>query len=197
MNASVMATEISFVTEGAKYLFFFERLCFCCFIFFYLHSHSKDLNGWHLCISFESQHFSCPAVYSFRSHQKPSCSFLDSFLKTFPFLFSHFQMPTWPYYGNQNPGNDSQRQISSVCAKLCPILCESMDCSPPGSLSRGFSKLEYCSGLPCPTPGDLHDLGIKCTSPEAPASQADSLPLSHGGSPKGRLRFLSAVVEQQ
>ena len=34
MKASVMATEISFVTEGAKYLFFFERLCFCCFIFF-------------------------------------------------------------------------------------------------------------------------------------------------------------------
>lgn len=68
MKASVTATEISFVTEGAKYLFFFERLCFCCFIFFYLHSHSKDLNGWHFCISFGSQSFSCPAVYNSRSH---------------------------------------------------------------------------------------------------------------------------------
>ena len=62
-------------------------------------------------------------------------------------------------------------------------------------LSIGFSKQEYQRGFPCPTPGDLPELGIEPMSPEAPALQADSLPLSHGESPKGRLRFLSIVVE--
>ena len=33
--------------------------------------------------------------------------------------------------------------------------------SPP----MGFSKQEYWSGLPFPTPGDLSDLGIKLASP--------------------------------
>ena len=36
-----------------------------------------------------------------------------------------------------------------------------------------FSRQEYWSGLPCPSPGDLPDPGIK---PSSPAWQADSLP---------------------
>ena len=39
--------------------------------------------------------------------------------------------------------------------------------------SMGFSRQEYCSGLPCPSPGDLPDPGIE---PGSPALQADSLP---------------------
>ena len=31
-------------------------------------------------------------------------------------------------------------------------------------LSMGLSRQEYCSGLPCPPPGDLLDSGIKPTS---------------------------------
>ena len=38
-------------------------------------------------------------------------------------------------------------------------------------LSVGFSRQEYWSGLPCPPPGDLPNLGIKSRSP---ALQADS-----------------------
>ena len=53
-------------------------------------------------------------------------------------------------------------------------------CQAP--LSRGFSRQEYWSGLPFPSPGDLPDLGIKPTSP---ALQVDSLPLSHQGSYPG------------
>ena len=41
----------------------------------------------------------------------------------------------------------------------------------------GFSRQEYWSGLPCPSPGDLPDPGIEPVSPVAPALQADSLPL--------------------
>ena len=50
-------------------------------------------------------------------------------------------------------------------------------CQAP--LSMGFSRREYCSGLPFPPP-DLPDPGIESRSP---ALQADSLPLSHQGSP--------------
>ena len=39
-------------------------------------------------------------------------------------------------------------------------------------LSTEFSRQEYWSGLPFPTPGDLLDPGIK---PGSPALQADSL----------------------
>ena len=45
--------------------------------------------------------------------------------------------------------------------QLCPTLCDPMDCSPPGSSVHGFSRQEYWSGLPCPSPGDLSDSGIE------------------------------------
>ena len=41
------------------------------------------------------------------------------------------------------------------------------------SLSMGFSRQEYWSGLPFPSPGDLPNPGIK---PGSPALQADTLP---------------------
>ena len=41
------------------------------------------------------------------------------------------------------------------------------------SLSMGFFKQEYWSGLPFPSPGDLPNGGIE---PRSPALQADSLP---------------------
>ena len=47
------------------------------------------------------------------------------------------------------------------------------------SLSMKFSRQEYWSGLPFPSPGDLPDPGIEAGSP---ALQADSLHLSHWGS---------------
>ena len=40
------------------------------------------------------------------------------------------------------------------------------------TLSMGFSRQEYWSGLPFPSPGDLPDPGIK---PRSPALQADAL----------------------
>ena len=46
-------------------------------------------------------------------------------------------------------------------------------------LSVGFSRQEYWSGLPFPSPGDLPDPGIK---PGSPTLQVDSLLLSHWGS---------------
>ena len=48
------------------------------------------------------------------------------------------------------------------------------------TLSMGFSRQEYRSVWPCPSPGDLPNPGIK---PVSPTVQEDSLPLSHLGSP--------------
>ena len=51
----------------------------------------------------------------------------------------------------------------------------------PGRLqSMGFSRQEYWSGLPFPSPGDLPDLGIE---PGSPALEADTLPTEPPGKP--------------
>ena len=47
-------------------------------------------------------------------------------------------------------------------------------------LSMGFSRQEYWSGLPCPSPGDLSNPGIELRSP---ALQVDSLPSEPPGKP--------------
>ena len=51
-------------------------------------------------------------------------------------------------------------------------------CQAP--LSMGFSRQEYWSELPFPSPGDLPNPEIE---PVSPAGQAGSLPLSHLTSP--------------
>ena len=50
-------------------------------------------------------------------------------------------------------------------------------------LSMGFPRQEYWSGLLFPSPRDLPNPVIKSESPVSHALQADSLPLSHMGSP--------------
>ena len=52
-----------------------------------------------------------------------------------------------------------------LVAKSCPTLCDAMDCSPPGALSVGFSRQEYWSGLPFPSPGDLPGSETEPVSP--------------------------------
>ena len=58
--------------------------------------------------------------------------------------------------------------------QLCLTFCDPMDgtiiCQTP--LSMGFSRQEYWSGLPFPSPGKLPNPGIE---PWSPALQADCL----------------------
>ena len=61
-----------------------------------------------------------------------------------------------------------------VCSvvQLCPTLWtfyDPVDCSPSDSLSMGFSRQEYWSGLPFPAPGDLPHPGIKPVILSSPA----------------------------
>ena len=60
-----------------------------------------------------------------------------------------------------------------LVTKSCPTLTTPWTEACQAPLSMGFSRQEYCSGLPLPSPGDLPDPGIETASP---ALQADSLP---------------------
>ena len=59
-------------------------------------------------------------------------------------------------------------------------LCDSMDCSLPGSSVRGIFQARVLSGVPFPSPGDIPDPGIE---PRSPALQADTLPSKPPGKP--------------
>ena len=56
-------------------------------------------------------------------------------------------------------------ESESEVAQSCPTLCDPMDCSLQAPRSMGFSRQEYWSGLPFPSPGDLPHPGIETGSP--------------------------------
>ena len=49
--------------------------------------------------------------------------------------------------------------MSVVSAQLCLTLCDRMDYSPPAPVSMEFSRQEYWSGLPFPSPEILPTKG--------------------------------------
>ena len=56
--------------------------------------------------------------------------------------------------------------VWSEVAQSCPTLCNPMDSSlHQAPASMGFSRQEYWSGLPFPSPGNLPDPGIEPRSP--------------------------------
>ena len=60
-----------------------------------------------------------------------------------------------------------------LITQLCPTFCDPMTVARQVPLSMEFSRQEYWSGLPFPSPGDLPH---PRTEPWSPALQADSLP---------------------
>ena len=58
-----------------------------------------------------------------------------------------------------------------------------------GPPSMGFSRQEYWSGLPFPSPGDLPDPGIK---PSSPTLQADSLLSEPPGNPSIYIKTMNS-----
>ena len=63
--------------------------------------------------------------------------------------------------------------MRSEVAQSYPTLCDPVNCvAHQAPLSMGFSRQEYWSGLPFPSPEDLPNPGIK---PRSPALQADTL----------------------
>ena len=62
--------------------------------------------------------------------------------------------------------------VCMLVTQSCLTLYDPLDYGPTSFLSTEFSRQEYCSGFPFPSPGDLLDPEIE---PESPALKADSL----------------------
>ena len=67
-----------------------------------------------------------------------------------------------------------------LVARSCPVLATPWTVACQAPLSVRFSRQEYWSGLPFPSPGDLPHPGIE---PRSPALQVDSLPSEPPGKP--------------
>ena len=63
--------------------------------------------------------------------------------------------------------------FDGLVAKSCLTLSTPWTVGHQAPLSMGFSRQEYWSGFPFPSPGNFPNPGIK---PGSPALQADSLP---------------------
>ena len=66
------------------------------------------------------------------------------------------------------PESESESEVTQSCSTLWTP----WTVAHQAPLSMGFSRQEYWSGLPFPSPGDLPNPGIK---PRSPALQADTL----------------------
>ena len=64
----------------------------------------------------------------------------------------------------------------SEVAQSCPNLVTTWTVAHQAPPSMGFSRQEYWSGLPFPSPGDLPNPGIEPGSPGSPKLQVDALP---------------------
>ena len=81
--------------------------------------------------------------------------------------------------------------VMCLLAQSCLTLCNPMDCTAcQASLSMEFSRQEYWSVLPFPSPGDLSDPGIKLISS---ALQVDSLSSEPSGSPNVNILILKCT----
>ena len=70
----------------------------------------------------------------------------------------------------------------SLVTKLCLTLATPWTVACQAPLSMGFSRQDYWSGLPFPSPDDLLDPGIKHRSPTL---EADALTSEPPGKPLG------------
>ena len=71
-------------------------------------------------------------------------------------------------------------KVKVLVTQSCLTLCDSMEVAHQAPLSMEFSRQEYFSGLPFPSPGNLPNPGIK---PGSPAFQADTLTSEPPGKP--------------
>ena len=70
---------------------------------------------------------------------------------------------SWVFTGRTDSESESE------VAQSCPTLCDLWTVADQSPLSMGFSRQEYWSGLPFPSPGDLPDPGIELVSLASPA----------------------------
>ena len=97
---------------------------------------------------------------------------------------------------------DMTNQLSTTTQRKCQafspvqLFTTSWTVAHQAPLSIEFSRQEYWSGLPFPSPGDLPNLGTELGSP---ALQADSLPSEPPGKPQHSIpsKYLDSCQEQK
>ena len=75
----------------------------------------------------------------------------------------------------------ADRESESEVAQSCPTLCNPWTVAHRAPPSMVFSRQEYWSGLPFPSPGDRPNPGIE---PRSPTLQADALTSAPPGKPR-------------
>ena len=122
------------------------------------------------------------------SYLMPQPLFLSpvgNFLRTLPRggLYTHSRLSAAGQPLPQPPFFEGKPRIQRGCrsvAESCPTLVTPWTVTCQASLSMGFPRQEYWSGLPFPSLGDLPDPGIKLWSPTL---QVDSVPSEPPGKP--------------
>ena len=92
---------------------------------------------------------------------------------------------------SQPPLFFSMKESESEVAQSCLTLCDPWTVAHQAPPSMGFSRQEYWSGLPFPSPGDLPDPGIE---PRSPTLQADALTSAPPGKPLNQVGEVLLVL---
>ena len=92
---------------------------------------------------------------------------------------------SWIFIGRTDAEAETPITLATGCkvsevTQSCPTLCDLWTVAHQAPRSMGFSRQEYCSGLPFPSPGDLPDPRIE---PRSPTLQADTLTFAPPGKP--------------
>ena len=90
----------------------------------------------------------------------------------------------WILYQISHKGSPFVRlksESESEVTQSCPTLCDRWTVARQAPPSMGFSRQEYWSGLPFPSPGDLPNPGIE---PRSSTLQADALTSAPPRKPK-------------
>ena len=134
------------------------------FPFLYKDTENDSLQWYHLRIIGEGSLVSGSwiALLDFPRFCRPIVYYSLSHTPCWPLLLTSEFPPTYWF----------TLKLKLLITQSCPTLSDPMDCSPPGSSDMEFSRQEYWSGLPFPSPGDLPNPGIE---PRSPTLQADSL----------------------
>ena len=74
-------------------------------------------------------------------------------------------------------------KVKVLATQLCLTLCDPMDCSLLDASVHGILQARIQERVAMPSAGDLPEPRMEPKSPAVPALQANSLLLSHQGSP--------------
>ena len=85
--------------------------------------------------------------------------------------------------------------LCCVVSRSVRLFATSWTVAHQAPLSLGFSRQEYCSGLPCPPPGDLSELGIEPVSLMSCIGRKILYISYYVGSPKHTCRYSYTYIK--